>query len=203
MDVCCLLYCSSTVSRSSNPCARYRIRQLCPGISQRKLNRKMINYGVLFTLFFLTPLVSNIISYIKVAKTIRRHNGDVSSTIRRRVENSFISAREIKLSKSLFVVVFSFMICWTSFWVIVVLRSFRIVANVDILCMFFFYFSNTINPFIYAGMNPVFRREFRKLFFCEQRSNVVVLAGGGKDRKYTQNIVPSGCHERRQKELRK
>ena len=26
--------------------------------------------------------------------------------------------------------------------------------------------SNAVNPFIYAGMNPVFRREFRRLLVC-------------------------------------
>ena len=51
--------------------------------------------------------------------------------------------------------------------------------NLQLLCMFFLYLSNTINPFIYAGMNPVFKREFRKLICCEQRHNGVGVSGGG------------------------
>ena len=39
--------------------------------------------------------------------------------------------------------------------------------NVQLLCTFFLNISNAINPFIYAGMNPVFRREFRKLLGCK------------------------------------
>ena len=39
--------------------------------------------------------------------------------------------------------------------------------NVQLLCTFFVNISNAINPFIYAGMNPVFRREFRKLLGCK------------------------------------
>ena len=133
---------------------------------------KMVHYGIVLTLFFLTPLIATTISYIKVAKMIRRHNVGASSTIQSHNRNAGISAHEIRLSKSLFAVVFAFMICWIPFWVIVVLRRFHLVAtmprNVELLCMFFLYFSNTINPFIYAGMNPVFKREFRKILFCER-----------------------------------
>ena len=38
--------------------------------------------------------------------------------------------------------------------------------NVQLLCTFFVNISNAINPFIYAGMNPVFRTESRKLLGC-------------------------------------
>ena len=45
--------------------------------------------------------------------------------------------------------------------------------NVQLLSNFCMYFSNTVNPFIYAGMNPIFRREFRKILCCAQRRNAV------------------------------
>ncbi len=142
---------------------------------------KMIHYGIVVTLFFLLPLIATIISYTKVAKMIRQHNVGASLTIQRRNRSSSISAHEIKVSKSLFAVVFAFMICWIPFWVIVILRRFRIVSkmprNIELLCMFLLYFSNTINPFIYAGMNHLFKREFRKILFCEKRRKVDVLSG--------------------------
>ena len=148
---------------------------------------KMIHYGIVLTLFFLTPLSATIFSYIKVAKKIQQHNAEASTSIRRRGPNmSAISAHEIKVSKSLFAVVFAFMICWIPFWVIVILRRFRLVAtmprNVQLLCMFFLYLSNTINPFIYAGMNPSFRREFRKIVFCEQRRKVEDVSTRGNNK---------------------
>jgi len=161
--------------------------EFVPGYAQCSIahlseSGKMIHYGIVLTLFFLTPLMTTIVSYIKVAKMIRQHNTDASSTIQRRGTNASISAQEIKISKSLFAVVFAFMICWIPFWVIVVLRRFRLVAkmprNVELLCMFLLYLSNTINPFIYAGMNPVFKREFRKILFCERRRKVDVVSGG-------------------------
>ena len=137
---------------------------------------KMIHFGIVFTLFFLTPLMATIVSYIKVARMIRQHNIDASFTIQRRDRNAGLSAHEIKVIKSLFAVVFAFIICWIPFWIIVVLRRFRLVAkmprNVELLCMCVLYLSNTINPFIYASMNSVFKREFRKILFCQRRRKV-------------------------------
>ena len=149
--------------------------EFVPGYAQCSIARlsesgKIINQCIVLTLFFVTPLMATVISYTKVAKMIRKHNADGSSTIQRRKKHARHSAHEIKLSKSLFTVVFAFMICWIPLWVIVVLRRFRLVArmprSVELLCMFMLYLSNAINPFIYAGMNPVFKREFRKILSC-------------------------------------
>ena len=122
-------------------------------------NGKMIHYTIVLSLFFLTPLTTTIFSYIKVAKMIRQHNAAMSSTIHRAATGSSITVQELTLSKSLFVVVFAFMICWIPFWVIVVVRGFHVVEkmprNIELLTSFFIYLSNTINPFIYAGMNPI------------------------------------------------
>ena len=86
-----------------------------------------------------------------------------------------ISAREIRISKSLFVVVFAFMICWIPFWIIVLVMRLHLVSkiprNVLLLSLFVLHISNTINTFLYAGMNPSFRRESRKIV-CKERRNV-------------------------------
>ena len=135
---------------------------------------KIINYTIVLSLFFLTPLITTVFSYIKIEKMIRQHNAAMSSTIHWSATGSSITVQELKLSKSLFVVVFAFMICWIPFWVIVVLRRFHVVTsemprNIELLTIFFIYLSNTINPFIYAGMNPIFKSEFKKMFCCERR----------------------------------
>ncbi|XP_068682955.1 melatonin receptor type 1B-B-like [Montipora foliosa] len=149
---------------------------------------KSIHYGIVVTLFFLTPLISTTFSYTKVAKMIRKHNASATAMIQRREnarersrkwrKSKGITSHEIKLSKSLFAVVFAFMICWVPFWIIVILRRFRLVAmmprNVELFCIFLFYLSNTINPFIYAGMNPAFRTEFRKIVLCKHWHEVEV-----------------------------
>ena len=131
---------------------------------------KIINYCIVLGLLLALPLTAAIVSYIKVAKMIRQHNKGVSSRIKESQRKGRISAREIKLSKSLFVVVFAFMMCWAPFWIIIIFKRFPVGSgmprNVQLFCLFLLYLSNTINPFIYAGMNPVFRKEFRKIFFC-------------------------------------
>ena len=134
---------------------------------------KIVHFAIVLCFFLLTPLLTTIFSYIKVAKMIRQHNAAMSSTIHRGATGSSITVQELKLSKSLFVVVFAFMICWIPFWVIVVVRRFHVVKkmprNIELLSNFFIYLSNTINPFIYAGMNPIFKSEFKKMFCCERR----------------------------------
>ena len=142
---------------------------------------KIMNYCIVLSVFLLIPLVATIISYVKVVKMIQQHKLDASSTTRRRERKARISAREIKLSKSLFVVVFAFMMCWAPFWTIIVLKRFRVATtmprSLQLFCLFLLYLSNTINPFIYAGMNPVFRRQFRKIFLCyRQRKMTIALA---------------------------
>ena len=130
---------------------------------------KIINYCIVLSLLLAFPLVAATVSYIKVAKMIRQHNQETKST-KQQQRNKCIGAREIKLSKSLFVVVFAFMMCWAPFWIITVFKRFRVVGkmarNVQLFCSFLLYLSNTINPFIYAGMNSEFKKEFRKAVLC-------------------------------------
>lgn len=130
----------------------------------------ILHYLVVVGLFFLCPLAVTIFSYIKVAKLIRHHNMTTAQSLHTRAQSTAISITEIRISRSLFVVVFGFMLCWVPAWVVTILTRFRVGGdmprNVQLLCSFCVNLSNTINPFIYAGMNPLFRREFRKLLSC-------------------------------------
>ena len=100
---------------------------------------KIMNYCIVLSVFLGTPLAATLISYIRVAKMIRRHKLNALSPIQRRQEKARISARDIKLSKSLFAVVFAFMVCWIPFWIIIVLKHFLAIMprNVELLCLFF------------------------------------------------------------------
>ncbi|XP_068757657.1 beta-1 adrenergic receptor-like [Montipora capricornis] len=143
-----------------------------PGYHHLSESGTLIHYGIVIPLFLLTPLTITVFSYVKVAKKMQQHKIETSSL---RQTSPIISAREIRISKSLFVVVFAFMICWIPFWIIVLVMRLHLVPkiprNVLLLSSFLLYISNTINPFIYAGMSPCFRREFRKIV-CTERRNV-------------------------------
>ena len=130
---------------------------------------KMVHYFVVLGLFFVLPLAVTIFSYRNVLKKIQEHNTGTAQSLR--INNETVTSNEIRLSKSLFVVVFAFMLCWVPAWFITILTRLvfgnKMPRNVQLLCTFFLNISNAINPFIYAGMNPVFRREFRKLLGCK------------------------------------
>ena len=131
---------------------------------------KMAHYIVVIVLFFLLPLTVTIFSYRKVSKKIQEHNMAVAPALQtRQGQNATLSTHEIRISRSLFVVVFAFMFCWLPLWVIVILTRLigNLPRNVQLLCSFCVNLSNTINPFIYAGMNPLFRREFLRILRCE------------------------------------
>ena len=106
--------------------------------------------------------------------TIREHNAVSTRSLENREGNfTSMTTHEIRISRSLCVVVFAFMLCWTPVWLITILTRLRIVdtmpRNIKLLCTFFLNLSNTVNPFIYAGMNPLFRREFRRFLYCRPR----------------------------------
>ena len=135
----------------------------------------IIHYVVVLGLFYILPLVLTIFSYRKVLIKIREHN-EVSA---RSLENqgfATVTTHEIRISRSLFVVVFAFMSCWTPVWLITILTRLSIVhtmpRNIQLLCTFLLNLSNTVNPFIYAGMNPLFRREFRRILYCRPGKNI-------------------------------
>ncbi len=141
---------------------------------------KMLHYFVVVVLFFLLPLTVTIFSYRKVSKKIREHNMGVEQALQTQGRNATLSTHEIRISRSLFVVVFAFMLCWIPAWVITILT--RLVANiprnVQLLCAFCVNLSNTINPFIYAGMNPLFKREFKRMLRCETHQKIGCESSG-------------------------
>ena len=136
----------------------------------------MLHYFVVVGLFFLLPLSVTIFSYRKVFRKIREHNLGTAQSLDTQSRNASISSHEIRISRSLFVVVFAFMLCWLPAWVITILTRFRIGGkmsrNVNTFGALCLSLSSAINPFIYAGMNPLFKKEFQKIIRC-QSANLV------------------------------
>ena len=149
---------------------------------------EMVYYSVVIVLFLLLPLTVTIFSYRKVSKKIREHNASVARTFQtQQGRNATLSTHEIRISRSLFVVVFAFMLCWLPGWAITILTRLaaNIPRNVQLLCAFCLNLSNTINPFIYAGMNPLFRREFTRILCCESDKRIGCESSGeGEDNQH-------------------
>ena len=146
--------------------------EFVPGYAQCSIKHlgeraKIVHYSFVLIVFLAIPLLATTICYTKVLKTIRQHN----MAFNMRKSEPRISVQEIKLCKSLCIIVFTFMSCWLPLWVIVLLRRFFITTHiprsVELLCMFFLYISNTINPVIYSGMSSAFRLEFSRIITCK------------------------------------
>ena len=155
----------------------------------------IIHYVIVLGLFFILPMVLTIFSYRKVLIKIREHNV-VSARSLENQERNFapVTTHEIRISRSLFVVVFAFMLCWMPVWLITILTRLVIVdtmpRNVQLLCTFFLNLSNTVNPFIYAGMNPLFRREFRRILCCRPGENIAQAATKNDPQRPNKRVRP-------------
>ena len=142
---------------------------------QTTVAMKTIHYIIVVCFFLLLPLVVASVSYYKVFKEIKHHNLNMASTAQAEGNENRLTVKEIKITKSLAIVMFTFVLCWVPFWIIVVIERFIAVVprNIQLLCPFLMAFSSTINPFIYAGMNPSFRAEFRRILLGKVKSSQV------------------------------
>ena len=126
------------------------------------------HYTIVIGGFVVVPLVLASVCYYKISQTIKSHNAATAASLQNRPNS--ISVHEIQISRSLFVVVFFFIVSWVPTWIVVALYRYKLVVpiprNATLLCTFLFFSSNCINPFIYAGMNGTFRQEMKRLLAC-------------------------------------
>ena len=126
--------------------------------------------------FFTVPLVITLFSYRKMMKKIAEHKRGVAHVNQTHPPTTRISSREIRISKSLFLVMFAFVLCFTPLWTISILTRLCIVERVprklELLCSFCLALSNTVNPSIYAGGNRMFKSEFKETLRCKSCNKV-------------------------------
>ena len=140
---------------------------------------KIAHYSIVVSLFLVLPFSVATVSYYKVFKTINHHNLNMASPVQNAQHESRITVREIKITKSLAIIVLAFGLCWIPFWVIAVFQRFTssvVPRNVQLLCTFLLFFSSTVNPFIYAGTNEAFRAEFRRVLLCKNNERINPLS---------------------------
>ena len=144
-------------------------------VDQPTIAMKIVHYIIVVCFFFLLPLGVALVSYYKVFKKIKHHNLNMASTAHAESRENRLTVKEIKLVKSLAIVVFAFALCWIPFWITVMIQRFAtdivVPRNIQLLFPFLMFFSNTINLFTYAGVNPCFRAEFRRILLCKAKSS--------------------------------
>ena len=148
---------------------------LCLNSHLSRLGR-VIRLAIMVGLFFTVPLAITLISYGKVIKKIGEHKRGIAHVHQTHPPTTRISSREIRINKSLFIIIFAFVLCFTPLWTISILTRLSIVEkvprNLELLCSFCLALSNTVNPFIYAGVNPMFKREFQRILRCKSPNTI-------------------------------
>lgn len=107
-------------------------------------------------------------SYYHVYQTIHHRNLDIVPALQNRTRQARITLHEINISKSLFVVMAGFVLCWVPMWtVVIVLRFFPTVTldlTVWLIPVFLIYLSSTINPFYMPAAIVLIRQRFVECF---------------------------------------
>ena len=96
---------------------------VCMNVHLREFG-KIVHYVLVVALFLIFPLIVTIFSYKKVSKHIQEHNMGVVQALQSHSEDiTTVSTHEIRICRSLFVIVFAFMLCWIPAWVIAIHRT--------------------------------------------------------------------------------
>ena len=134
-----------------------------------------------FTAFLVTvyvglPTCVVIFCYLRIFQTVRSHNNNFQTT---QESSSTVNVEEIKITRTLFVIVIFFNLCWTPILLIDILDTIRgswsLPREAYVAYSFLATISSALNPIIYGVMNKNFRREYLKIIRCTFcRSQVVV-----------------------------
>ena len=113
-------------------------------VEQPTIAMKIVHYIIVVCFFFLLPLGVALVSYYKVFKKIKHHNLNMASTAHAEGRENRLTVKEIKLTKSLAIVVFAFALCWIPLWIIVMIQRFAsdvvVPRNTQLLCPFLMFF---------------------------------------------------------------
>lgn len=130
-----------------------------------------VDFGTLVGyVFVVIPMIVLSFCYYNVFKALKEHNKRLHSMRRRgdQPTTARISVEEINVTKTLFLTVCAFIICWTPISIVDFVGfgqgSWNLPREVYVLYTFLGQLSTVINPVIYGVMNKTFRDEYKKLF---------------------------------------
>ena len=150
--------------------------EFSPQMASCSLHFKSLTFETGFTVFVIvsfvvTSFVIVALSYYFVSKSLRQHRNHLSN-------NRGLSAQEINLTKTFFVLVVSFIVLWLPTFVVVLL--FRVVLRKTLprqlaLAIPYGLLANSaVNPWIYGAMNPSFRKKFLSILKRSEAPNRVL-----------------------------
>lgn len=166
-------------------------------ITHRSQAGMIVHYSIVVFFFLIFPFSVATFCYVRVFRAIKRHNLEVVPGLQSSIRNARITTQEIKTSKSLFVVVLGFGMCWIPAWIVAIIMRFCLIPSLPrefyLTHTALVFLSSSTNVFIYAGMNNSFKAEFRRLLLCPTCINFGVriypnLAKGGPFELRIRNI---------------
>ena len=130
-----------------------------------------INSGP-FTAFMVTvyiglPACVIFYCYLRIFQSVRSHNTNFQSS---GVARHTVNVEEIKITRTLFVIVVFFNLCWTPVLLIDIVDTIRgtwtFPREVYVAYSFLVTISSALNPIIYGVLNNNFQKEYRKILCC-------------------------------------
>ncbi|KAK3715033.1 hypothetical protein QZH41_002677 [Actinostola sp. cb2023] len=129
----------------------------------------------LVVVFVAFPTTIIFFCYYKVFQTVQHHNKRFLHA-----RDKKLSVQEIKIARTLFVIVVVFMTCWTPIllmdFIDTVRGDYSLPREAYTVYTFLATFSSAINPVIYGIMNPKFRKEYLRILLCKTIRGVQVEA---------------------------
>lgn len=129
--------------------------------------------------FVFLPALVIIWCYAKVFTAIRRHFRRLASRKMSSTSINSLNTAEIVVTRTVFIIVVAFFICWIPCIVIDLMDIMRddwFDRRVYLAYTYFAYTSSAINPVIYGIMNRSFREEYMKLLRCRwKRSSLICV----------------------------
>jgi ABC-type Fe3+ transport system permease subunit len=146
---------------------RFLPRKMICSLAHRKNSsvRKII--GNLLQVFnIVPPFIIIVYCYFKVFKKIREHKRNIAPTNQSSLGTS---VQEIKITWTLFAVIFGYFLLWIPVLVVSLVSSYdkRLPRQVHMIVTYSMASNSTINPIIYGVMNPAFRQEYKKIIKCQ------------------------------------
>ena len=153
------------------------------------------------------PTFIIIYCYLRIFKTVRSHNNNFQTSY---AGNSAVNVEEIKVARTLFVIVVFFNLCWTPVFVIDIVDTIQgswiFPREAYVAYSFLATISSALNPMIYGVLNKNFQDEYLKILRCRySRSQTTVkplkVENGGSVLANSRNNVTSRCKTETNTEL--
>ncbi|ESP05290.1 hypothetical protein LOTGIDRAFT_152121 [Lottia gigantea] len=133
-----------------------------------------IGYFDLLVVVFLVPFFLLLVTYIRIFKEARRHATSISCSYPG--SESKTTRHSLKFTKTVFIVVGTYFICWVPMGTVVVLHvrgqlnhlSYIEKGNLLVYASALAFINSLLNPIIYAFKMPLIKRRFRQVF-CRKR----------------------------------